>query len=88
MRTLVTAFLFGAAAVGGFAFVGALAVGIVADAGAWGSFRLAVGPIVFLTFERSAAETSTVFGPGLGLVPFVAGAANAVSAYVLRRAGR
>ena len=60
-------------------------LGIAAQSGGWHSFRVALGPVVFLSFERLPNGTSTTFGNGLPLLAFAGGALNAVGAALLRR---
>lgn len=87
MRALVTPFLLGCAAIGALLAVGALALGIVADANGWDSFRISVGPLNVLAFERSGDDTATAFGPGLAAIALAGGLLNAVAAAFLRRRG-
>lgn len=85
MRPLVIAFILGAVAIGIVAAAAGLAVGIVAQSGGWSSFRLGVGPIVFLSFERTAHATSTTFGGGLPLLALTGGLLNALGAGLVSR---
>jgi hypothetical protein len=85
MRTVLIAFLLGVVAVGIAVSVAGLVLGIVAQSGGWASFRVALGPVVFLSFERHPHETSTTFGNGLFLLALAGGALNALGAALLRR---
>ena len=85
MRPLVIAFVLGAAAVAIAVSVAGLVLGIAAQSGHWDSFRVALGPLVFLSYERLSNGTSTAFGNGLALLAFVGGALNALGAALLMR---
>jgi hypothetical protein len=85
MRPVVIAFVLGAAAVGIVASVAGFAVGVAAQSGGWASFRTALGPIVFLAFERTPQATTTTFGAGLPLLALAGGALNALGAGVVTR---
>ena len=85
MRPLVIAFVLGAVAVGITVLVAALVLGIVAQSGGWESFRVALGPVPFFSFERVPGEASTTFGNGLFLLALAGGALNALGAALLRR---
>jgi hypothetical protein len=85
MRPLVIAFALGAVAVAVAASVAGLVLGIAAQSGRWDSFRIALGPVLFLSYGRAADGTSTVFGSGLTLLAFAGGALNAAGAALLRR---
>ena len=87
MRTVVIAFVLGAVALGTALSVAALVLGIVAQSGGWVSFRVALGPVLFLSFERLPGETSTTFGNGLLLLALAGGALNALGAALLQRRG-
>lgn len=87
MRPVLIAFLLGAVAVGIAVSVAGLALGVVAQSGGWDGFRVAIGPVVFLSFERLPRETSTTFGNGLFLLALAGGALNALGAALLRRRG-
>jgi hypothetical protein len=81
----VIAFLLGSIAAAITLFVAAFVVGIVAQAGGWSSFRVAVGPLILFAFERTRDATSTTFGAGLPLAALAGGALNALGARFLRR---
>jgi hypothetical protein len=81
----VIAFVLGAVAVGLAASVAGFVLGVVAQSGGWESFRVALGPLLFLSFERVPGETSTTFGNGLSLLALAGGALNALGAALLRR---
>ncbi len=81
------AFAFGAAAVGVFAVVLVLVVATLAEASGLDQLQLALGPVVLLAFERSAESSSTTFGPGLIVLPFLGGILNAAGAAMLRNRG-
>jgi hypothetical protein len=85
MRTVVIAFVLGATAVAIAASVSGFVLGIAAQSGGWHSFRVAVGPVLFLSFERLPDATSTTFGNGLPLLALVGGALNAFGAALLGR---
>jgi len=85
MRPLVIAFVLGAAAVGIVASVAGFAIGVAAQSGGWSSFRAALGPIVFVSFERAPQATTTTFGAGIPLLALAGGALNALGAGVLSR---
>lgn len=84
MRALRAALLgFVAAAVALYGL--ALVVAVVAQAGAWRDFRIALGPVVLLAVRNDARAAETVFGPGLVLLALAAGALNALAASALAR---
>jgi hypothetical protein len=85
VRACVIAFALGTIAALLVLVVTGLAFGVVADAGGWGSFRLGVGPVLLLEFERNATSAQTTLGSGLPLVSLVFGIVNATGAAVLRR---
>ena len=87
MRAFVIPFLLGAAAVGTVVLAGALAVAAVADANGWEAFRVSVGPLTLLAFERADGETAATFGAALALVAAGGGFLNALAAAFLRRRG-
>jgi hypothetical protein len=81
----VIAFVLGAVAAAVALSVAGLVLGIAAQSGDWHSFRVALGPVVFLSYERLPDGTSTAFGNGLTLLALVGGALNALGAALLRR---
>ncbi|MHB8641981.1 MAG: hypothetical protein ACYDA3_03720 [Gaiellaceae bacterium] len=85
MRPVVIAFVLGTAAVGIVASVAGFAIGVAAQSGGWASFRAALGPVVFLSFERAPQATTTTFGSGLPLLALAGGALNAFGAGALSR---
>ena len=85
MRTVVIAFVLGVAAVAIVVSVAGFVLGIAAQSGGWHSFRIALGPVLFLSFERLPDSTSTTFGNGLPLLALAGGALNALGAALLRR---
>ena len=85
MRPLVIAFLLGAVATGVAAGAAAVAIAIAADAAGWGGFRVALGPVLVLAFEREREVTEAGFGPGLALIALAGGCLNTVGAWLLRR---
>ena len=85
MRPLVISFLLGAVAAALVLLVAAIALAVIADAARWGSFRVGVGPVLLLDFERRAASTGTTLGGGVALVACACGLLNASGAAVLRR---
>ncbi len=85
MRPVVIAFVLGAVAVAIAASVAGLVLGIAAQSGHWHDFRVALGPLTFLSFDRLSSGTSTTFGNGLAVVSLAGGALNALGAAVLRR---
>jgi len=87
MRTVVIAFVLGTLAVGVVASIGGLALGIAAQAGGWSSFRAGIGPLVLVSYERTAAASATSFGAGLPLLALAGGVLNAIGAGVLSRRG-
>jgi hypothetical protein len=87
VRGLVIAFALGAAAVGVIAIVLVLVVAALADASGRHELQLAVGPLVFLDFQRSAEGSSTTFGAGLVVLPILGGFLNAGGAAMLRNRG-
>lgn len=85
MHAFVIPFLLGSAAVGSLLLAGALALAVVADANAWDPFRLSVGPVVLLAFDRANGATSTTFGAGLAFAAALGGVLNALAAALLGR---
>ena len=85
MRPLLISFVLGALAGGFVVLVAALALGVAADAAGWDSFRVGIGPLVLLEFDRQAGATATTFGNGLAAAACVCGLLNACGAAVLRR---
>jgi hypothetical protein len=85
VRPLLIAFTLGAVAVAIAASVAGLALGIAAQSGHWHAFRVALGPVVLLAYERSGGGTSTTFGNGLAFLAAAGGALNALGAVVMRR---
>ena len=85
MRPVVIAFVLGAAAVGILASIAGFAIGVAAQSGDWASFHVALGPVVFLAFERTQQATTTTFGAGLPLLALAGGALNALGAGALSR---
>lgn len=85
MRPLVIAFLLGFVALALVAYGCAAAVAILADAEDWEPFRLALGPVLALEFERTGAGSATTFGPGLALAGLAGGVLNVAVAGLLRR---
>jgi hypothetical protein len=85
MRTVVIAFVLGVAAVAIAVAVAGFVLAIAAQSGGWHSFRLALGPVLFLSFERLPDGTSTMFGYGLPLLALAGGALNALGAALLGR---
>jgi hypothetical protein len=84
MRSVVTAFALGVAAVGAFALVVALVLAALADASGRDALRVGLGPLVLAEFERSARGTATTFGPALFVLPLLGGLVNAAGAALLR----
>jgi len=84
VRPLVIAFLLGSLAVAITLLTAGFVLGIVAQNGGWSSFRIAAGPLVFFTFERTSRLTSTAFGSGLPLAAVAGGVLNALGAGFLR----
>ncbi|MEX2211550.1 MAG: hypothetical protein WD689_07285 [Gaiellaceae bacterium] len=85
MRTLVTAFLLGAVAVGLAAAAAAVAILIVADAAGWESFSAEIGSLVFVSFERAGEDTEATVGPGIAVAAVAGGVLNALGASLLKR---
>jgi hypothetical protein len=85
VRAVVIAFVLGTAAVWVVLLVAGFALGIAAQSGGWGSFRVGFGLATLLEFSREPAGTSTTFGPGLALAALLGGALNAAAAAWLRR---
>jgi hypothetical protein len=81
----VIAFALGAVAVALAVSVAGLVLGIAAQSGHWDSFRVALGPVLFISYERASDGTSTAFGSGLTLLALAGGALNAAGAALLRR---
>jgi hypothetical protein len=88
VRVGVTAFLLGAAAVGALAFGAALVVVVLAEASGRDALRVALAGVEVLSFERRSGGSTTTFGSGLVLLPFLGGLANALAATVLHARGR
>jgi hypothetical protein len=89
VRTAVTAFLLGAAAVAALALGSAIVAVVLADASGRDVFRVALGELELLSFERRADGSETAFGPALLALPLIGGLLNAVAAAVLQaRRGR
>jgi hypothetical protein len=88
VRAAVTAFFLGAAAVGALAFGAALVVVVLADASGRNALRVALAGVEVLSFERRSGGSTTTFGSGLVLLPFLGGLANALAATVLLFRGR
>jgi hypothetical protein len=84
MRPHLIAFALGFLALGVAAFAVVLAVGIGTDLSGSAASRLALGPLVFLETERSAAGSSLTLGPGILLVAVAGGVANALTAALIR----
>ena len=85
MRPLVIAFALGAVAVAISVSVAGLVLGIAAQSGHWGTFRVGLGPIILLSYERLPSGTSTTFGNGMAVLALAGGALNALGAALLRR---
>jgi hypothetical protein len=85
VRSLVIAFVLGTLAVGLTAYGVATVVLIVAVADGWGSFDVALGPLVLVALERDASGEVTTMGAGLAAVALVGGVLNLVGALALRR---
>ena len=68
MRPVVIAFVLGAVAVAVAVSVAGIVLGIAAQSGEWDSFRIALGPVVFLSYERLSDGSSTAFGSGLAVL--------------------
>lgn len=81
------AFVLGALAAGLLLLVAVLALGVAADAAGWGTFRIGIGPVVLVEFERRAGSVGTTFGNGLLLAAFAGGLLNAGGAALLRHRG-
>ena len=88
MRTYVIALALGSIAVMLVLVVTGLALGVAADSGGWGSFRIGLGPVLLLEFERRATSADTTLGNGLLLAALAGGLLNAAGAAALRRRGR
>ena len=88
MRRLVIAFALGTAALAVLVGVAGLAAGVAADAAGWGSFRVALGPLVVVDFERVGRGSETTLGAGVAVVALAGGAANAGAAALLLRERR
>lgn len=85
MRSVLTAFALGSAAVGALALAAALGIAALAD----GTLQVAVGQLELVTVERAPRGTTTEFGAGLAVLALLGGALNAAAAAVLRaRAAR
>jgi hypothetical protein len=86
VRPVVIAFLLGAAGLGIAAGAALIALGVVADGAGWSSFRVGIGPVPVLTFERRGGTTESTLGSGLGLIALAGGLLNAAAAcFLLRR---
>ena len=77
------AFFLGALAAAFVLVVGAIAVGVTADAAGWASFRVGIGRVLLFEFERRAASTGTTVGTGVPLMAAACGLLNAAGAAVL-----
>jgi len=84
----VIALALGAVAVMLVLVVAGLALGVAADNGGWGSFRIGLGPVLLLEFERHATSAETTLGNGLLLAALAGGLLNAAGAAALRRRAR
>jgi hypothetical protein len=87
MTVTVRAFLIGAAAAGAVAYVLGAAI-VVAGATVETTFRLSVGPLLFVAVERDGADVVTTLGPGLGAIALIGGLLNAVASLLLAGHGR
>ncbi len=85
MRAVLAPFVLGAAAVGVLLATGVLAAGMAAEASGWDDLRVALGPLVFVVFERAGETTATTFGAGLPAAAVLGGLLNALGAVLLRR---
>jgi hypothetical protein len=85
VRTVLTAFVLGVAAVGIVAAVAAFTLGVAAQSSGWGSFDVALGPVTFLAFQRTAGGTATTIGMGIGVLALAGGLGNAAGARFLAR---
>ncbi len=88
MRIVVTAFLLGAAAVAALALGSAILAMVLAEASGRDAFRVALGELELLSFERRADGSETAFGPALLVLPLLGGFLNAAAAAVLDARGR
>jgi hypothetical protein len=86
VRALVTAFLLGAAAAGALALVVAVTASILAEASGREALRVALLGVELVAFERAPTGSSTTFGPGLAILAFLGGLANALGAAAISRA--
>jgi hypothetical protein len=84
VRIAVTAGLLGAAAVAALALGFAIVVVVLADASGRDAFRLALGDLELVSFERRGEATETSFGPALLVLPLVGGLLNGVAAALLQ----
>jgi hypothetical protein len=84
VRSVVTAFALGVAAVGALALISALVVAALADAGGRDTLRVGLGPLVLVEFERGPRGTATTFGSALFVLPLLGGLLNAAGAAILR----
>jgi hypothetical protein len=81
------ALLLGLAAGTAVTWAAAATVALVASAGEV-ELALGLGGLRFLAVEQGADGSSATFGPGLALVPLLAGLANAAAAAVLAARAR
>jgi hypothetical protein len=81
----VIAFVLGTMAAGLVLFVAGLALGVAAGAAGWGSFRIGIGPVVLVEFDRGATFTGTTLGNAVPLAALACGVLNAAGAAALRR---
>jgi len=84
----VIALALGAVAVMLVLVVAGLALGVAADSGGWGSFRIGLGPLLLLEFERHTRSAETTFGTGLLPAALAGGLLNAAGAAAIRRRAR
>jgi hypothetical protein len=85
VRAYVTALALGAVGALLVLVVVGLALGVAADTGGWGSFRVELGPVLLLEFERQPMSAQTTLGSGVLLVALVCGLLNAAGAAILQR---
>lgn len=88
MRTAVTAFFLGAAAVAALAVGASLVVALLAEASGREELRVAVADLELLSFERRRGRSETAFGPALVLLPLAGGLLNGLAAALLLGRGR
>lgn len=84
MRSVMTAFALGVAAVGAFVLVTALVLAALADASGRDDLRVGLGPLVLVEFARGVHGTATTFGAALFVLPLLGGVLNAAGAAMLR----